>query len=70
MQTFAPKNFLMYKLLLKLKIIIDFFNNYINLIQSKQLLIFIDFFDIGHSTLSSVLLLIEIDANRVILTYN
>ena len=48
-------------------------NNYIDLIQSKQLLIFIDFFDIGHSltsTLPSMLLLIEIDANRVTLTYN
>ena len=51
----------------------DFFNNYIDLIQLKQLLIFIDFFDIGHSLtsiLSSMLLLIEIDANQIILTYN
>ena len=51
----------------------DNYSNYIDLIQSKQLPIFIDFFDIGHSLtsiLSSVLLLIEIDANRVILTYN
>jgi hypothetical protein len=59
--------------IIKLKIIIDFFNNYIDLIQSKQLPIFIDFFDIGHSLtspLSSMLLLIEIDTNRVTLTYN
>ena len=48
-------------------------NNYIDLIQSKQLLIFINFFDIGHSLiniLASMLLLIKIDANWVILTYN